>query len=342
MALKVTIFDKADDAVIDSVVAMGKTTYSYAIENLYPLIDRFSGQRKIQDKKFYARLERDILDHCLIPPITIAFVEPNFLESSIGKIAEYVSSNIHKGYILDGIQRLNTLKRASKDSKFDENQPLYLNVIISPSEDKLLYRMITLNNGQKPMTPRHQIEILTQELFDFSDVKMSVQTEKERSKKVIRGSFNLGDLSKAYLAFLTGSVNNENNKIIDEKMDQIIVGRIMDRQPKDEEIHFKQVIKEIDRLTEKDAIHDWFKVGNNLIGFSVGIKKSYHDVNSSTVSDFLNSIELFERAFKWINPSKVNLGKYRRELSKEFFENYSKYSKLDEMELGEQFMESTS
>ncbi|MEI8625983.1 hypothetical protein P4S67_18780 [Pseudoalteromonas sp. B137] len=340
--MSINIFDKANDGVINSVVATGKTTYQYAIDNLFPLIDRFSAQRKSQDKKFYARLERDILDHCLMPPITIAFVEQNFEPNSEEEIAQYISNNIHSGYILDGIQRLNTLNRASEDERFDGAQSLYINVIISPTEDKLLYRMITLNNGQKPMTPRHQIEILTQELFDFTDIDITIQSEKERAENVIKGSFDLGDVSKAYLAFLTGAVNNDNNKIIGEKMDQIIVGRIMDKQPSDDDIEFKEVITEIDRLCSNSEVKKWLKVGNNLIGFSVGIKVSHQKIKESNADDFSGAIELFESAFKAINPSKVNLGKFRRELSQKFIENYEQYSNFDEMELVEEFSELTS
>lgn len=340
--MSVTIFDKASDGVIDSVVATGKTSYQYAIDNLFPLTDRFSAQRKTQDKKFYARLERDILDHCLMPAITIAFVNPDFHNGTETQITQYILDNISSGYVLDGIQRLNTLKRASESEKFDGKQSLYINVIISPSEDKLLYRMITLNNGQKPMTPRHQIEILTQELFDFSEVNISVQTEKERAENVVKGSFDLGDLSKAYLAFLTGTVNNDNNKIIGEKMDQIIVGRIMDKQPTDDSIDFKKVIKEIDRLCVSDSIKKWLKVGNNLIGFSVGIKISHEAISNATPNEFEEAIKLFELAFKFINPSKVNLGKFRRELSQNFIENYAEHHSFDEMELGEHYMELTS
>lgn len=340
--MSINIFDKANDGVINSVVATGKTTYQYAIDNLFPLIDRFSAQRKSQDKKFYARLERDILDHCLMPPITIAFVEQNFEPNSEEEIAQYISNNIHSGYILDGIQRLNTLNRASEDERFDGAQSLYINVIISPTEDKLLYRMITLNNGQKPMTPRHQIEILTQELFDFTDIDITIQSEKERAENVIKGSFDLGDVSKAYLAFLTGAVNNDNNKIIGEKMDQIIVGRIMDKQPSDDDIEFKEVITEIDRLCSNSEVKKWLKVGNNLIGFSVGIKVSHQKIKESNADEFSGAIELFESAFKAINPSKVNLGKFRRELSQKFIENYEQYSNFDEMELVEEFSELTS
>lgn len=340
--MSITIFDKANDGVINSVVATGKTTYQYAIDNLFPLINRFSAQRKSQDKKFYARLERDILDHCLMPPITIAFVEQNFEANNEVEIAEYITNNIQSGYILDGIQRLNTLSRASGNKRFDGSQSLYINVIISPTEDKLLYRMITLNNGQKPMTPRHQIEILTQELFDFTDIEITIQSEKERAENVIKGSFDLGDVSKAYLAFLTGAVNNDNNKIIGEKMDQIIVGRIMDKQPNDDDIEFKEVITEIDRLCFNSEVKKWLKIGNNLIGFSVGIKSSYQTIKNTNSDDFSDAIELFESAFRAINPSKVNLGKYRRELSQNFIENYEQYSGFDEMELIEEFSELTS
>ncbi|WP_211164544.1 hypothetical protein [Shewanella sp. DNRA4] len=340
--MNVIIFDKTKDGVIDSVVATGKTTYRYAIDNLYPLIDRFSAQRKTQDKKFYARLERDILDKCLMPPLTIAFVEPNFEITDEADIARYIEENINSGYVLDGIQRLSTLNRAKDNERFDDTQSLYLNVIISPSEDKLLYRMITLNNGQKPMTPRHQIEILTQELFDFTDVNLDVQTEKERGKSIIKDAFDLGDLSKAYLAFLTDCVNNDNNKIIGEKMDQIIVGRIMDKQPTAEDIDFKQVIKLIEKLSENDLTKKWLKIGNNLIGFSVGVKASYDVIIDVSPDEFSASINLFEAAFKAINPSKVNLGKFRRELSRNYIENYAEYSEFDEMELVEHFMELTS
>lgn len=340
--MTVTIFDQADDRVINSVVASGKTSYGYSIDNLFPLVDRFSAQRKTQDKKFYARLERDILDGCLMPPITIAFVDPNFKIKNNDDIAQYIVDNIKNGYILDGIQRLNTLKRASINERFDNALSLYINVIVSPTEDKLLYRMITLNNGQKPMTPRHQIEILTQELFDFSNVNINVQSEKERAKNVIKGSFDLSDVSKAYLAFLTGTVNNDNNKIIGEKMDQIIVGRIMDKQPVEGGIEFKSVINSIDKLCENPVANTWLKIGNNLIGFSVGIKSSYEVISAATPDDFANAVELFELAFKSINPSKVNLGKFRRELSEKFIENFDEYSSFDEMELVEQFMELTS
>jgi hypothetical protein len=340
----IKVFDSVQDLVIDSFVAAGKTDYKLALTKLFPLINRFEAQRKIQDRKFYKRLQRDLIDGCVMPPITIAFIDKSKTDlSKLKDFEEYVNKNIEKGYILDGIQRLNTLNAASKDERFDIEGKLYVNVIVAHSQDKLLYRMITLNNGQKPMTPRHQIEILTNEMFDFSGMhNMSVQTEKERSEKVQRGAFNVGDISKAYLGFLTGNVNNENNKIIDEKMDEILVSRVLDSRETNSEISFEEIVQQVDRFCSDATNKKWFKINNNLIGFSVGIKKSYPDLITISPDEFSESIDLFEKGFDSINASKVNLGKFRRQLSKEFIENYSTLSQMDEDELVEHFVEFTS
>lgn len=98
---------------------------------------------------------------------------------------------------------MNTLHAAKDIKGFDENRVVFLNIIISNSQDKLLYRMITLNNGQRPMTARHQVEILTKEMFDFDDYEnVVIRTEKEIDKKRIKHALKLSDVSKAYLAFL--------------------------------------------------------------------------------------------------------------------------------------------
>lgn len=340
----IKVYTSHRDEVIDSFVCMGETTYKFALEQLYPLINNFDAQRKLQDRKFYRRLQRDLLEGCIMPPITIAFIDRKKTDlSSAEKFEKFVNSNIEDGYILDGMQRLNTLMAASEENGFDDQRPIYVNIIVANNQDKLLYRMITLNNGQKPMTPRHQIETLTAEAFDFSKLdNFSVQTEKERAEKTIRGAFNLGDISRGYLAFLTGNVNNENNKIIDEKMDEILVSRVLDARDSTSDIKFEDILSIIDKLSKEKECRDWFKTVNNLIGFCVGIKQSVAEIKKIDSADFLQSIKLFEAAFDSINPSKVNLGKYRRQLSNEFISKYSELSRLDSDELIEHFVEFTS
>ena len=340
----ITVFTSDLDKVIDSYVAMGMTTYGVALDRLYPLINRFEAQRKLQDKKFYKRLQRDIVEGCIMPPLTIAFIDKEGRDlSKVKDIEAFVNENLGKGYILDGMQRLNTLKSASLSESFDKDRVAYLNLIVAENQDKLLYRMITLNNGQKPMTPRHQIEILTAEMFDFSGLEnISVQTEKERARRTIRGAFNLGDLSRGYLSFLTNNVNNENNRIIDEKMDEILVSRVLDSRDSSGDLKFQDVLSLVDALSLDNSVKKWFKINNNLIGFCVGVKESYEALSDLRARDFAGSLDLFEEAFDAINASKVNLGKYRRQLSCEFVRNYTELSGLDGDDLTEYFVEFTS
>ena len=175
--------------MINSTVFTGQTTYGFAVDTIYPLINRFSAQRKLQKQTFYDRLRQDLLKGCLMPPITLALVELEHQEfdSNIILAEKYANAKIDKGYVLDGMQRLNTLNSIKDNDDFNREKTLFINLIVSSNKDMLLYRMITLNNGQKPMTPRHQIEVLTEELFNFEKLDIEVQSEKDRGEKIKRG-----------------------------------------------------------------------------------------------------------------------------------------------------------
>lgn len=69
------IYTVDSDFVINGVVAIGSISYNDAVEKLVPLISKTEFQRKLQDKKFYEKLERDIQNGCIMPPITIAYVD---------------------------------------------------------------------------------------------------------------------------------------------------------------------------------------------------------------------------------------------------------------------------
>jgi hypothetical protein len=311
----ITISHVDKDLVIDSWVLSGHCSYAHALEKLHPLIGRFEAQRKIQSQTFYERLRRDIIQGCIMPPITVAIVadDPNFAEHGFD-FQRYINSHLDNGYILDGMQRLHNLSIVSTEEGFDPNRKVYLSVVIAAKKDMLLYRMITLNNGQKPMSPRHQIEVLTQELFDFEDLEMEVQTEKERSERIVRGAFNLADISKGYLAFLTDNLHNDNNRIIAEKMDELIISKIMQAGPA-QGIQFQEILAMIDAFAEDQTAKSWLKTQNNLIGFCVGVKTSHNLLVEKTPREFGELCGRFDEAFKAINAAKVNLGKYRRELS---------------------------
>lgn len=338
----IEIFSSARDNVIKSSVATARTRYDHALSNLFPLLDRFGEQRKTQNKKFYSRLRTDIVGGCIMPPITLAFVSKKFsLEQETAKIESFVNENIKEGYILDGMQRLNTLHDASSDTKFDKTRPIYINIIIAERYDLLLYRMITLNNGQKPMTARHQVEMLTKGVIDLSDLSIQVVTEKETEGTKIHGAFKKSDIVEAYTAFLTDSVNNQNSKIIETKLDELIVGKVMESNISDSNVNFTDILHEVDRICSSQRAKEWLRQVNNLIGFTVGAKKSLALISSINLERIDEAIQIFEDGFDAINKSKVNVGKSRRELSAYFFENIDSFVDADVADVEAAFFDKT-
>ncbi|MDQ0321147.1 hypothetical protein QO002_003285 [Pararhizobium capsulatum DSM 1112] len=342
------LFDVRRDEVIKSAVISGRTTYEDALERFYPLIDRFEEQRKLQRPRFYDRLKKDILAGCIMPSITLAFVnEAMSAEVDIDAISDFIRDNISEGYVLDGMQRLNTLEAASQEDGFDPARPIFVNVIIAQKYDLLLYRMITLNNGQKPMTVRHQVEMLTGNLIgkmvgDGALQNITILKEKETEQNSPKGSFRMVDVASAYLAFLTGGPNNQNSRFIEEKLDEILVGKVMESGLTSEQTSFTDVLTQVDRVSANNIAKDWLRNENNLIGFTLGAKKSNPELSQLTADHFASCIVAFEAAFQAINPSKVNVGKYRRELSLHFIENIDDLKDAREEQLTEVFFELTA
>ena len=234
--MDLVIYDVIYDDVIDSYYLTASATYDYAVKNFVPLINKLEFQRNPLRKTFYKRLELDILNGCIMPNITLAIhfdgelPERNIINSS------YIEYNLNNAFILDGIQRLTTMKRISENKDFPSERKIYCNIIISNSMDKLLYRMITLNNGQKPMSARHQIEILASNLFDFNNLPLLAVSEKEARKKKISDEYiNKDVIIKGYLAYISRSINIDNQKIIENKMNELIADKIMDAVNPDDE-----------------------------------------------------------------------------------------------------------
>ena len=296
--MNLDIFTIDRDEVIESYFLTGNTDYEYALKKFRPLINQLNIQRKIQNKNFYKRLEIDILNGCVMPPITLAFIN-----------------------------------NSESKSALDLQRPLFINVVICPSRDNLLYRMVTLNNGQKPMTARHQIEILTSYIYDFKAIGLDVLTEKEAANNSNTKAFKKADIITAYIAFLSNTPNLDNNKIIQEKMDELIARKIIESNITSDGIEFMDVLDEISRLKENERIMKWFKVNNNLIGFCLGIKKSLNAIRNTSPNEFAGSLDIFEEAFSNFDVSKIKLSRERRKFSMLFIEDYDTLKQMDSYDL---------
>lgn len=195
--------------------------------------------------------------------------------------------------------------------------------------------MITLNNGQKPMSPRHQIEVLLRNVYDFDELPIELKTEKESNRKKLNGSFKKEDIIKSYLAFCSNSVNIDNQKIIESKMDELVTEKIIDSDIPDKNFQFMDIIEKISGLIQDKELLEWFQLGNNLIGFFSGIssKMSFYSIKDDSINDFKKVITNFEKAFKSLNVSKIKTGMARRKCVEYIIKNYAFIKELDDMQI---------
>ena len=125
-------------------------------------------------------------------------------------------------------------------------------------------------------------------------------------------------------------------------MNEILVGRVMGSDLKSANAEFIEILELVDKFSANKEARKWLKLQNNLIGFTLGAKASFGEIFPLGPDDFASQIEKFERAFDVINPSKVNVGRYRRELSQRFFGDFVRTSELDSEDVAEMFVDLTT
>lgn len=330
------VFNISFDEVIKSWFIDLRVDYKYALDNFYPRISKLDFQRNPLNKKFYQRLEDDIVSGCIMPPITIAIMDDKVNHTMTNSEGlEYLTKEIENSFVLDGIQRLMTLKRASEQEGFDETRPLFVNILICKSMNKLLYRMITLNNGQKPMSARHQIEILADKLINFEEFNIQIITEKDgNNRDNHKISLDKEDVIKSYLAFMSSSVNIDNQKIIASRMDSLLTDKIMQSNLNTRETEFYEVLSFVSTHMEKSSfLKKWFEIPNNLIGFSASSGENFDKYRYKSTEEIYDALVLFEKAFNDIDVSKIQLGKARRRMVEYFFNKFDTLSMMSDSEL---------
>lgn len=321
--MKIQLFGKPlTDEVLGAIYWIGLTEYRYAIEHLFPLIQRLEIQRNLQNPSFYSRLRNDLKAGCIVPPITLAFITDL---DSIRVDEKYVNENITSGFVLDGIQRLSAIHRAFEEITSDDERatflrrPLHLNIIVSPSMDRLLYRMITLNNGQKPMSPRHQIDILSETIFDFENLALKNQPHKARQNGANKLAVHRSDVIKGYIAYLSETTSIDNKLIIEEKMDSLIAEKIIESDVGREKYEFMEVLQWVAQLSADEEISTWFVSSNNFIGICAAARKNFGSLQKLSAPEIKIAQEQFETIFSSFDKRKIKVGDYRRKMVAEYF-----------------------
>lgn len=308
-------------------------------------------QRKREKHKAYDRMKKDIVDGALLPSITLA-VKPDQVRKVIDNIA--VATELKKMleipgqvYILDGLQRtfiLNDLK--SNGVEFVDNQKVHVEFWLEENIKHLIYRIIVLNAGQKPMTMRHQVELLFLALKTKleTDLGISIITERDLARRTSARKYSLDRVASSYHCFMTKSpeVNKENivaktlieADVLDSDEDELAIvyedyKLYLDSYAKlDDEIC--RVYKgNVERNIPTGA--NWFGSENVMNSFfaavsifgkddqrkeraSTALLKLLVSLENASEGDDVLGIEQLQRLIDAINPRKVNIGVATRKL----------------------------
>lgn len=188
--------------------------------------ETFTIQRRRESHKAYGRLRDDIRMGASLPSITLS-LKPEYVNEAVKllgdekKLTDYLSQP-GRCDILDGLQRTYIIRDIeSSGFKFHEDQRLLLEIWLETDLQKLIYRIIVLNAGQKPMSVRHQLELL------FTSLKKSIEeavggielvTEKDQRRRRRPGIFPHQIIVSGYQAFISGSTELNKDNLISQQL----------------------------------------------------------------------------------------------------------------------------
>lgn len=188
----------------------------------------FSIQRKREKFTAYTRLKSDIISGTLLPTITLA------LPIETAEMAKQaVASGDHQTLkqllldsaplnILDGLQRTFILKEVLESGHvFPPDQLIHLEIRAEPDLDHLIYRIIVLNAGQKPMSMRHQIEILSLSLRAtlMKEIeRLELVPEVDGGRRTRPRRYSLDKISSGYHAYLLKSPEVDKQNVVAQRL----------------------------------------------------------------------------------------------------------------------------
>lgn len=242
--------------------------------------DEFDIQRRRVKHKAYGRMKEDIIAGALLPPITLA-VKKEFCE----RISEITDPNIlsqelsipNRVNILDGLQRTHILNDiVTEGFSFKDKQTLLLEIWIEQEVSNLIYRIIILNAGQKPMSMRHQIELLfssTKDLLQRKITDLDILSERDGARRTRAKKYPFSTLSLSYYAYITKSPEVDKDNLIAQKLqeDEILSGgekRFNDAFERYSNLleKFTQIDKVITEIYPEDGL-SWIGSENVMLSF---------------------------------------------------------------------------
>lgn len=209
---------KATSKLFDSRISATNVLIEMTISEYIDLVkdvihkNEFQRKRVRSSKTVYALLKEDLLKQCVIPPIVLALTNSLSIESlNDTELESQLTSNKDHLVILDGLQRTRTildlleeLDQKGDDASLDTLKETKLRVEIYVGLNRLgiLYRMLTLNTGQTPMSLRQQIEMLYLDYLTNGVDGVELIREADNKTASRPNQYNFKDVVEGFNAYL--------------------------------------------------------------------------------------------------------------------------------------------
>ena len=227
--MQIEVLGKTKDLRTNTYVLYAQIPISDYLKLVGDHYDEFEIQRRRQKHKAYERMRRDIIKGALLPSITLA-IKPELVDEYLPNVINNKNDKIthllerpEQVRILDGLQRTHILKDIEKSHPFNDEQTVHVEFWFEGDIYNLIYRIIVLNAGQKPMSLRHQIELLfgtiktrlEKEIFD-----LEIFTEREESRRTKSRKYPLERIVTAYQSFMMADAEINKQSIIARQLNE--------------------------------------------------------------------------------------------------------------------------
>lgn len=224
-----TILGTAVDVRTGTPVVYSQMTIPEYLAIVGTKFEDFHLQRRREKHKAYGRLQADIREGALLPSITLA-VKPDSVPDILPTYKSYRENPANSGPltaalnspgtvdILDGLQRTYIMRDLSEEGvEFKEGQRILVEFWLEQNLHNLIYRIIVLNAGQKPMSIKHQLEMLFASLQEsilnqLPGVEIYLERDGTRRNRPKKFAFHV--IVSAYQAMITKSPELEKVNIV--------------------------------------------------------------------------------------------------------------------------------
>jgi hypothetical protein len=315
--------------------------------------DTFVIQRRRVKHKAYDRMREDIIAGALLPTISLA-VKSAYIQEVDGVKGDLLAtakllSLPDRVNILDGLQRTHTLLDILNDGiDLKPDQTILLEFWLERDIRNLIYRIIILNAGQKPMSMRHQMELLflsTKEVLENAIPGLEAFSERDESRRNRAKKYPLNRLSLAYYSYVTKSPEVDKDNIVAQQLQEEEILAQGEEKFGEKFDRFTSILNQFSRIDEQvtriypDEGLAWIGSENVLLSFFAatgafdartdGISRVNNAMtrleailaSAATNSDPM-ALNAYRKVVEGFNVRKVNVGFATRKLLSNSFNEY--------------------